>query len=191
MLADAQIGAGQFQEARQSIDEAVKAGPQSAGASSSLAWLLATHWADPIRDGKTAIELARKACELKDWKNPDFLDTLAAAYAEAGQFDDAVKWEKKALEDPKAFNAAGLEQVKQRLKLYEARKPYHRPRPAAGTGRPEPGPGRVSPADPGTGRRSSLNTERTEGTEKDRETGPGGRASGPVRFRVFRAFRVP
>ena len=68
MLADAQIGAGQFQEARQIIEEVFKAGPQSAGGSSYLAWLLATHWADPIRDGKKAIELARKACELTEWK---------------------------------------------------------------------------------------------------------------------------
>ena len=99
-------------------------------ACSSVAWLLATSWDDSIRDGKKAIELATKACELTEWKNPDFLDTLAAAYAEAGQFDDAVKWQKKALEHPEAFDAAEFEQAKQRLKLYEARQPYHVPRPA-------------------------------------------------------------
>jgi tetratricopeptide (TPR) repeat protein len=134
------MGAGQLKEARQSMEEAVKAGPQPAGACSSLAWLLATCWEDSIRDGKKAIGLATKACELSEWKNPDFLDTLAAAYAEAGQFDDAVKWQKKALEHPEAFDAAEFEQAKQRLKLYEARKPYHEPRP-------EP-PGPASPAQP-------------------------------------------
>jgi tetratricopeptide (TPR) repeat protein len=130
MLANAQIGAGQFQEARQSFEEAVEAGPQSADAYSALAWSLATHWADPIRDGKKAIELAKKACELTEWKNPHFLDTLAAAYAEAGQFVEAVKWQKKALEHPEAFDAVGLEQAMQRLRLYEALKPYHEQRPA-------------------------------------------------------------
>ncbi len=130
MLGNAQIGAGQFKEARQSLEEAVQAGPQSADAHNGLGWLLATCWEDSIRDGKKAIGLATKACELSEWKNPDFLDTLAAAYAEAGQFDDAVKWQKKALEHPEAFDAAKFEQAKQRLKLYEARQPYHEPRPA-------------------------------------------------------------
>jgi tetratricopeptide (TPR) repeat protein len=105
-----------------------------------LAWPLATCWEGSIRDGKKAIELATKACELTEWKNPNFLDTLAAACAEAGRFDDAVKWQKKALEHPEVFAAEDYEQIKQRLKLYEARKPYHVPRPAL--------PGLASPAQP-------------------------------------------
>ncbi len=90
---------------------------------------MATTGDDSIRDGKKAIELSMKACELTEWEAPELIDTLAAAYAEAGRFDDAVKWEKKALEHPEAFNAASLEQARQRLKLYEARKPYHQPKP--------------------------------------------------------------
>ena len=41
---------------------------------------------------------ATKACKLTGWKNPNYLATLAAAFAEAGNFDDAVKWEEKAIE---------------------------------------------------------------------------------------------
>jgi tetratricopeptide (TPR) repeat protein len=78
------------------------------------AWFLATCWDDSIRDGKRAIEVATKLCELTEWKDPDALDTLAATYAEAGQFDDAVKWEKKALEQPDVLGPAGLEQAKAR-----------------------------------------------------------------------------
>jgi tetratricopeptide (TPR) repeat protein len=133
LLADAQVGAGQFNEARQSLEEAIKAGPRSPGAHSSLAWELATCWADPVRDGPKAIELAKKACEMTEWKNADFIDTLAAAHAEAGQFDEAVKWQKKAMEHPEAIGAGGLERAKSRLALYEARKPYHQPRPAPQT----------------------------------------------------------
>jgi tetratricopeptide (TPR) repeat protein len=128
-LSAAQIGAGQFKEAKQSIDEALKAGPLSAGSCNGLAWLHATCWEDSIRDGKKAIELATKACELSESKIPTYFDTLAAAHAESGQFDDAIKWQKKAVEHPEAFDTAEFEKVKQRLKLYEARKPYHEPKP--------------------------------------------------------------
>ncbi|HYY93402.1 MAG TPA: tetratricopeptide repeat protein [Pyrinomonadaceae bacterium] len=57
-----------------------------ANAYNSLAWLLATAPKQELRDGKRAVELARKACELSKWQHPNQLDTLAAAYAEAGDF---------------------------------------------------------------------------------------------------------
>ena len=68
------------------------------------------------------MEAATEACELSKWKNTDYIDTLAAAYAEAGDFDAAVKWQTKAIElgsfDPK------LKQTSQeRLELYRAHKP--------------------------------------------------------------------
>jgi serine/threonine protein kinase len=140
ILAEAQIGAGEFQQARQSIQEAIDATPQSAAGLNNLAWLLATHWEGSIRDGKKSIDLATKACELTKWKDPYSLDTLAAAYAEGGRFDEAVKWQKKALEHPDAFPGREIDNVKARLKLYEAGKPYHEPRPAP--------PGPVSPPRP-------------------------------------------
>ena len=93
---------------------------------------MATSWDDSARDGNRAIELATKACELTGQKDPDSFDTLAAAYAEAGRFDDAVKWQKKALEHPEAFPADEVERVKKRLKLYESGKPYHQPEPDPG-----------------------------------------------------------
>jgi hypothetical protein len=55
------------------------------------------------------------------------MDSLAAAYAGAGDFEEAVKWQKKALELPEAFPKADLDKVRQRLKLYEERKPYREP----------------------------------------------------------------
>jgi RNA polymerase sigma factor (sigma-70 family) len=80
---------------------------------------------DPkCRDGKKAAELADRAREMNGGKSPTIFDTLAAAYAEAGKFVEAVEWQKKAigLTDPKA--AEKRESMEARLKLYEAGKPY-------------------------------------------------------------------
>ena len=77
--------------------------------------MLATCAELKVRDGKKAVEHARKACELTDWKLATHLGTLAAAYAQAGQFDEAIKWEKKALEDKeyeKEFGTKGREMLK-------------------------------------------------------------------------------
>ncbi|MEK7842393.1 MAG: hypothetical protein AAB197_06930, partial [Deltaproteobacteria bacterium] len=70
-----------------------------------------------------ALEYAKKACELTDWKDPYKLDTLAAAYAEAGQFDEAIKWQEKALEFPE-YPKDEREKADLRLKLYKEGKPY-------------------------------------------------------------------
>jgi tetratricopeptide (TPR) repeat protein len=79
------------------------------------------------RDGKTAIEFATKACELTSWKDPAYLDTLSAAYAESGDFDAAVKWQTKAIE--LLTNEGEKDAYRTRLKLYQERKPYHLPIP--------------------------------------------------------------
>jgi tetratricopeptide (TPR) repeat protein len=132
LLGKAQVHAGQLKEARQSFEDAIVADPSGAIPHDALAWFLATSWDVEIRDGKRAVGLAMKACELTQWKLPVYVSTLAAAHAEAGRFDEAVKWQRKALETPDAFGA-DLEPAKARLRLYESGKPYHHSRetPAA------------------------------------------------------------
>ena len=71
--------------------------------------------------------MAIEACELTRWKEAYCLETLAAAYAEAGDFASAVKWQVKAIEleaDPKE-----KEEYRARLKLFQEKKPYRETKP--------------------------------------------------------------
>jgi hypothetical protein len=72
-------------------------------------------------DGPRALAHAERACELTDWERAGFLDTLAAAYAACGRFDEAAHWARQAIErgadgDRSEFQA--------RWELYEAGRPY-------------------------------------------------------------------
>jgi hypothetical protein len=70
-----------------------------------------------------AVEYALKACELSEWKTPRWFNTLAAAYAEAGDFDNAIKWQNKYLESN--LSKDDSEEANQRLSQYKQKKPYH------------------------------------------------------------------
>ena len=103
--------------------EAIRLKPNDPGTYNEIAWDLATLPEAKQRDGKSAVEFATQACELTEWKDPAYLDTLAAACAESGDFDAAVKWQVKAIEllpDEKE-----KEDYRTRLKLYQEKRPYH------------------------------------------------------------------
>jgi serine/threonine-protein kinase len=103
--------------------DALRINPQYAEAHERLAWTLATATADKVRDGPAALRHAARAAELTEHKDVGALQTLAAASAQAGQFADAVKWQKKALED-KDLKDEPRRLAEQRLRLYEAGKPF-------------------------------------------------------------------
>src|SRR5262249_45347870 len=80
-----------------------------------------------LRDGRKAVEAATRACELTGWDQPMYLDTLAAAYAEAGDFAAAVAWQEKAIE--RLEDEPQKDDVRSRRSLYPAGKPYRQAAP--------------------------------------------------------------
>jgi len=112
---------GEFDKALADYDEAIRLEPNDDWSLNRRAWIRATCPNEKYRDGAKAIEDATKACELTDWEDADSLDTFAAAYAEAGQFDKAVEWQQKAIELAPDDEKADFET---RLKLYQEGKPY-------------------------------------------------------------------
>lgn len=106
--------------------KALKLDPRHLQARVSLAWLLATCSEVSLRNGQEAMKLAQEAGQLAGSESPQLLDTLAAAYAEAGQYDAAVETAKRALTLNATRNDKPLaEAIQTRLKLYEANSPYH------------------------------------------------------------------
>jgi Flp pilus assembly protein TadD len=99
--------------------------PDMVEALNNLAWILAANPSDALRSGAEAVRLAERACELSQRREPVLLGTLAAAYAEAGRFDEAVTTAEKARD---LASAGGLKDVAAKnaelLELYRAGRPY-------------------------------------------------------------------
>ncbi|HYH66737.1 MAG TPA: protein kinase [Urbifossiella sp.] len=116
---------GDLGEAVGAIKKAIKLDPKRDPAHHALARVLATG-PDWVRDRELAVAHATEACRLTEGKNPTYLATLAAAHAEARNFDKAVEFQKQALADlayAKQHGRVGRE----RLQLYEQKKPYRDP----------------------------------------------------------------
>lgn len=116
---------GIYEEQRDDLVAALALEPENGMVLNSLAWLYCTCPDDEIRDGTQAVDLARRAAALEKPANANVLDTLAAAYAEVGQFDDACQTMRQAIAGFKTFlPPAGLEIYRARLALYESGEAY-------------------------------------------------------------------
>ncbi len=118
--ADAYLSVGEHAKAIADYEKALEVDPENTGVLNNLAWVLATSPFDELRSGKRAIELATKACELTQYKEAHILSTLAAGYAETGDFQTARKWSEKAVE---LGNEEERDPLLKELESYKAEKP--------------------------------------------------------------------
>ncbi len=110
-----------FDKALADFNEAIRIDDKCVRAHGSRAWIWSTCPDAKYRDGKKAVASATRACELTEWRDSPLLDVLAAACAEAGDFESAVKWQTTA----DALRRDDLEKAtgQARLKLFQQKKP--------------------------------------------------------------------
>ncbi|HVX10232.1 MAG TPA: tetratricopeptide repeat protein [Pirellulales bacterium] len=119
--ADTYLGRGMQKEAIADYEQSLKLDETNSGVLNNLAWVLATSTEGSLRDGGRAIALATKACELTHYKQAHILSTLAAAYAETGDFKTAKEWSQKSVDigDEKL-----KDQLRKELASYEREEPW-------------------------------------------------------------------
>jgi tetratricopeptide (TPR) repeat protein len=124
-LANALLGKGRIAEAVTHYEAALAALPDNPFLLNNLAWVLATCPDASVRNGKKAVELARKAVSLPGGNSPALMGTLAAAYAETGDYDAAKRTAGEAIALAEAQkNAAQAATLRARLRGYEAGAPF-------------------------------------------------------------------
>jgi tetratricopeptide (TPR) repeat protein len=116
------LGKGEYRKAAEDLTEYHRRAPEDSNVQGILAWLLATCPEDGVRDGKKAAALATHLCTLSGWKDAEELQILAAASAECGDFKEAIRRQRNAIEIG-FVNTEALDLARARLSLYEAGKP--------------------------------------------------------------------
>ncbi len=117
---------GKNREAVAQYNRTLAADPDSVEALNNLAWILATSSDDSVRNGPQAIQFAEKACRQTQNKDPMPIGTLAAAYAEAKRFPEAVATARRAADLAAATGNAQFAEINRQLaQLYLAGKAYH------------------------------------------------------------------
>jgi protein O-mannosyl-transferase len=115
----------QPERALRDYQEAVRLSPKTPACLNALAWMYATCPQSPLRNGPEAVRLASQACDLTKRQNLQMLDTLGAALAETGRFEDAIKVTEEIRARAQANHDTNTQSMEeQRLKLYTAGRPY-------------------------------------------------------------------
>jgi tetratricopeptide (TPR) repeat protein/Tol biopolymer transport system component len=127
-LGAALMASGRAAEALAQWRQALRQSPDNLQALSTLAWTLATCPDAAVRNGAEAVALAERAARLSSQREPAVLGTLAAAYAETGDFDKAVESERRAIDlATQQGNASLVSALRARLAQMQARTPIRQP----------------------------------------------------------------
>jgi tetratricopeptide (TPR) repeat protein len=138
-LAKALAERNRSEEAALHYQTAIELSPDYVEPQMNLAWLRATSPEAALRDAAQAVKLAERANRLSGGKRPEVLDALAAAYAAAGRFPEALAAARQALQLATQQNKRTLsEALPARIALYEAGKPYRQPAAGTAEGSAEP-----------------------------------------------------
>jgi tetratricopeptide (TPR) repeat protein len=123
-------GQGQWEEAATEYLAAIETAPNLVSAVVKLAWLRATAPEAGVRDADRAVALAQRAADLTDRRNFIVMDTLGAAYAAAGRFDDAIAAANTAIALARAEGgeAETIESIRDRVTMYLIYRPFRTPR---------------------------------------------------------------
>jgi spermidine synthase len=114
-----------YEQAIQNWTKAIELEPNNAEFLNNLAWVLATAGDISVQDANKAVGLAERACELMGYREFALLDTLAAAYAAAGRFDEAVRTAQQAIDIAKTSGQNELaDEIQKRMELYKVGQPY-------------------------------------------------------------------
>ncbi len=118
-------GLGKYTEASKEFNYLISIHPKSvtlARALSDRAWFQATCPNPAFRNGKQAVKDAKAACSLLQWQDEDAIDTLAAAYAETGEFASATQYAAQALAI-KGIEPANAKRIQKHLTLFQQNRP--------------------------------------------------------------------
>jgi tetratricopeptide (TPR) repeat protein len=114
---------GNYKEAGSAFEKALQLFPNNDSVLGRFAWFRATCPDASLRNGKEAIRMSMRACERTNWKEPAHIETLAAAYAETGDFDGAVKYQTQAMKMKSEYGPID-KKTRERLALYRDHKPW-------------------------------------------------------------------
>ncbi len=119
--ADESLSIGNHAEAVADYEHSLTINAKDPGVLNNLAWVLATSPIVKLRNGKRAVHLATEAAAITDYKQAYIISTLAAAYAETGDFKTAMHWSEKAVE---LGSPEQTEDLKKELASYKNKKPW-------------------------------------------------------------------
>lgn len=121
---------GRFRDVSRDFEEVLYYYPDDLDVNDCYACFLSTCPEEQYRHGDRAVRMAQKACKATQFRSPIYLETLAGAYAEKGDFESAVDYQQKAIELVRQHPDAHPDDIQEfelRLNQYQQKKPFRRP----------------------------------------------------------------